>query len=64
MVKVRIGNGANDIKTPDGYKLFVEEGILTEKVKVAVKTTGNWAYYVFNNNYTLMPLNEVEAFIK
>ncbi|MDR6968376.1 hypothetical protein J2X31_002399 [Flavobacterium arsenatis] len=62
--KVRIGNGANDIKTPDGYKLFVEEGILTEKVKVAVKTTGNWADYVFNEEYSLMPLNEVEAFVK
>lgn len=62
--KVRIGNGTNDLKTPDGYKLFVEEGILTEKLKVAVKTTGNWADYVFNNDYSLMPLNEVEAFVK
>lgn len=62
--KVRIGNGANDLKTPDGYKLFVQEGILTEKLKVAVKTTGNWADYVFNNDYSLMPLNEVEAFVK
>lgn len=62
--KVRIGNGANDLKTPDGYKLFVEEGILTEKVKVAVKTSGNWADYVFDNDYGLMPLKEVEAFVK
>ncbi|MCO6148510.1 hypothetical protein [Flavobacterium sp. NRK1] len=62
--KVRIGNGANDIKTPDGYKLFVEDGILTEKVKVAVKTTTNWADYVFAPDYKLMPLNEVEQFTK
>lgn len=62
--KVRIGNGTNDIKTPNGYKLFVEEGILTEKVKVAVKTTANWADYVFAEDYKLIPLNEVEQFTK
>ncbi|RWX00996.1 hypothetical protein [Flavobacterium cerinum] len=62
--KVRIGNGLNDIKTPDGYTLFVEEGILTEKVKVAVKTTANWADYVFAEDYKLMPLTEVEQFTK
>lgn len=62
--KVRIGNGANDIKTPDGYKLFVEDGILTEKVRVSVKTTANWADYVFAPEYNLMPLNEVEKFTK
>jgi hypothetical protein len=62
--KVRIGNGANDLTTPDGYKLFVEEGILTEKVKVAVKTTADWADYVFTPDYKLMPLKEVEQFTK
>jgi len=61
---VRIGNGASDLKTPTGYKLFVEEGILTEKVKVAVKTTANWADYVFAEDYKLMPLDEVEQFTK
>ncbi|MEE1899617.1 hypothetical protein V1389_14810 [Flavobacterium rakeshii] len=50
--------------TPAGYKLFVEDGILTEKVKVAVSGTANWADYVFADNYNLMPLNEVEAFTK
>ncbi len=62
--KVRIGSGTTDIKTPDGYKLFVEDGILTEKVKVAIKTTSDWADYVFENDYTLMPIEEVEAFTK
>lgn len=62
--KVRIANGTNDIKTPAGYKLFVEEGILTEKVKVAVKSTANWADYVFAEDYKLMPLAEVEQFTK
>ncbi|MUV04908.1 hypothetical protein GN157_14425 [Flavobacterium rakeshii] len=50
--------------TPAGYKLFVEDGILTEKVKVAVSGTANWADYVFADNYNLMPLTEVEAFTK
>lgn len=56
---VRIGN----VTTPAGYKLYVETGILTEKVKVAVKSSINWADYVFATDYKLMPLEEVEAFI-
>ncbi|MEE1899613.1 hypothetical protein V1389_14790 [Flavobacterium rakeshii] len=60
--KVRISS--TDIATPAGYRLFVEDGILTEKVKVAVEGTANWADYVFADGYNLMPLNEVEAFTK
>jgi Bacterial shufflon protein, N-terminal constant region len=59
--KVKIGNVS---VAPVGYKLFVEQGILTEKVKVAIKTTSNWADHVFASNYSLMPLKEVENFIK
>ncbi|MBL7727914.1 MAG: hypothetical protein JNM68_09515 [Dinghuibacter sp.] len=58
---VRIGNV--DATRP-GYKLFVETGILTEKIKVAVKTSADWADHVFNQNYPLMPLEQVEAFIQ
>ena len=57
---VLIGN----TNTPAGYKLFVEQGILTEKIKVAVKNTAEWSDYVFANNYNLLPLTEVESFIK
>lgn len=57
---VRIG----DVNEPTGYKLFVEQGILTEKVKVAVKNTGDWADYVFEKDYDLKQINEVEAFIE
>src|SRR5690606_9928407 len=60
--KVRIS--ATDIATPDGYRLFVEDGILTEKVKVAISSTSDWADYVFAEDYELMPLEEVEAFTK
>ncbi|MBL7921421.1 MAG: hypothetical protein JNJ40_13975 [Bacteroidia bacterium] len=58
-----IGNPAT-VNLPAGYKLYVESGILTEKVKVAVKNTGNWADYVFDKNYKMLPLNEVEAYVQ
>ncbi len=57
---VKIGDAA----TPAGYKLYVETGILTEKVKVAVKTSADWADHVFHKNYPLMPLQQVEQFIQ
>lgn len=41
------------------YKLYVKGGIISEESRVR---TG-WADYVFKDDYTLMPLNEVEAFI-
>jgi hypothetical protein len=48
-----------------GYNLLVKGGILTEKVKVALAATGtDWADYVFEDTYTLMSLEEVEAFTK
>ncbi|GAB3985700.1 hypothetical protein GCM10028807_01520 [Spirosoma daeguense] len=59
---VIIGN--NVAHTPSGYKLFVEEGILTEKVKVAVKNTSDWSDYVFGDTYQLKELSEVERYVK
>ncbi|WP_460945862.1 TMF family protein [Spirosoma daeguense] len=56
--------GTNVANTPSGYKLFVEDGILTEKVKVAVKNTSEWSDYVFDNSYKLKELSEVEKFIQ
>jgi len=50
--------------TPGTYKLFVQGGILTEKLKVAILGSINWADYVFTNDYKLMPLNKVETYIK
>jgi hypothetical protein len=58
--KVMIGN----VTSPNGYKLFVEQGILTEKVKVALKTSANWSDYVFDKKYKLLPLAQVEQFIQ
>ncbi len=57
---VRIGT----VNMPAGYRLYVEQGILTEKVKVALKSSSNWADHVFAPGYALPPLSEVEAFVK
>jgi hypothetical protein len=58
--RVKIG----DVNTMfDGYKLYVQDGILTEKVKVAVKNSEDWFDNVFNADYSLMPLTEVEKYI-
>ncbi|WBX96434.1 hypothetical protein [Chryseobacterium gambrini] len=46
------------------YKLFVKDGIKTEKVKVDIAANNGWADYVFEKDYKLMPLNSVEKFIK
>jgi len=48
---------------PANYKLFVEDGIMTEKVKVALTTSADWSDYVFAPNYKLMPLTEVEDYV-
>jgi hypothetical protein len=51
-------------KTPAGYRLYVQDGILTEKVKVAVKNASEWSDYVFAPGYKLAPLAEVARFIQ
>jgi hypothetical protein len=64
-----IGNfdAASPMAIPSGYRLVVESGILTEKIKVALKSStvgADWADYVFEPDYQLMPLEEVESFTK
>lgn len=51
--------------TPDGYLLYVQKGILTEKLKVASSDDpGNWSDFVFNDDYKLMPINQVASYVK
>ncbi|MBB5282942.1 hypothetical protein HNQ92_001068 [Rhabdobacter roseus] len=59
---VLIGSGFNTL--PTGYQLYVSEGILTERIKVALKSTDEWRDNVFRDDYKLRPLAETEAFIK
>ena len=51
-------------KLPNGFGLYVQEGILAEKVKVALEDSDDWADYVFQENYPLKPIQEVAAFVK
>lgn len=60
--KVVIGTGMNTL--PDGFSLYVKKGILAERVRVAIANSAKWADYVFDDDYKLMPLNEVEEFIE
>ncbi|MBL7929228.1 MAG: hypothetical protein JNL47_07125 [Bacteroidia bacterium] len=58
--KVGIGNVSN---FPGNYGLYVADGILAEKVKVALHNSAAWADFVFEKDYKLMPLKELEIFI-
>jgi|GEM_PF-4905247 len=52
---------------PGNYSIYAENGIITEGVTIALKNdaTGNyWADFVFDKNYKLTPLAELESFIK
>lgn len=69
----KIGMGVTDDSTdgnfcatalPTGYRLYVNGGILTTKVKVANYCSASWADYVFSDQYQLLDLYEVENFIK
>ncbi|WP_445710418.1 hypothetical protein [Flavobacterium sp.] len=66
--KVGVGYGFGNYPTMAGsvnisnYNLFVKGGILTEELRVSL--TGTWADYVFNKDYYLPSLEEVENHIK
>ncbi|WP_298510448.1 hypothetical protein [uncultured Kordia sp.] len=63
--KVSIGLDPNTAGTFNGnFKLYVADGIMTEKVKVTLRSSSDWADYVFEDNYELLPLEEVEAHIE
>jgi hypothetical protein len=46
---------------PSGYNLYVTEGILTEKLKIAL--TSDWMDKVFKDDYKLRSLGDLESFI-
>lgn len=58
-----VGDPAS-VTLPSGYKLYVQEGILAEKVKVALANTAYWADYVFAPDYKLSSLDAVAAYVK
>ena len=58
--KVSIG----EVSTIGDYLLYVEKGILAEKVRVAIKSTSAWADYVFSEDYKLLSIQETKTFIE
>lgn len=54
--------GTENFDTTD-YKLYVKQGIKTEKIKVEFADVNGWADYVFADDYKLMSLRDVERFI-
>lgn len=50
--------------TSGGYRLLVKGGMITEKIKVAVAGSADWADYVFEDTYKILSLEQVEKFIK
>jgi len=59
-VTLNVGNAL-----PSSFRLFVQDGILTEKLKVSPKNTADWSWpdYVFSKSYKLNSLDSVETFI-
>lgn len=62
--KVGIGVNPSEMNTSTEYNLYVANGILTERVKAALRSTSDWADYVFKPDYQLMNIMEVDAFIR
>ncbi len=60
---ITVGTGVT-IPSGSTYKMAISGGIITEKVRVATNGTTFWADFVFDKNYKLRPLSEVEKFIK
>lgn len=60
--RVKIGN----VSVPNAnYMLYVEKGVLAERFKCAVKSDQtNWSDYVFEKNYKLMNLPDLERYVK
>ena len=55
-----VGIGTTDI--PSAYKLAVKGKIIAEEI--TVELAQNWPDYVFEDNYEMMPLPEVEKYIR
>ena len=51
------------IYTAHNYGLYVQDGILSEHVRVSIHTTENWNDQVFDNDYTLMSLPKLEKYL-
>jgi hypothetical protein len=63
---VHIGEGLNweiPYHTTGRFRLYVQDGIRTEKIRVDIASANGWADYVFEEDYELMPIAELKDFI-
>lgn len=58
----KVGIGISNMYVSNDYKLFVKDGILTEKVKVNL--VANWPDYVLSPDYCLQSLSDVAEYIR
>lgn len=61
--KITMGGATLSCSDCSDYRLFVKNGIRTEKVKVDIASANGWADYVFKKDYKLATLEEVEKHI-
>jgi len=62
--KAMIGDPSTvGVNTPGAYRLYVQGGILTERIKVATVGSPQWADDVFEKDYELQDLDSLSAFI-
>lgn len=60
--KITIGTAQPD--NDPNFLLYVKKGIKSEQVKIEIASANGWADYVFNKNYKLLSLSEVEKHIE
>ncbi len=64
----RVGIGGNTVfnfgSTESEYNLLVKGGIKSEKFKVELPSSGGWADYIFQKEYKLLPLRQLDSYIK
>ena len=53
-----------NINTTYDYNLYVQKGILAERVKVAIPNSAFWSDYVFASGYKLASLDTIAAYVK
>lgn len=58
-----VGIGTTLPSNPNNYK-FAVKGIIGAHVVIVENSSTTWADYVFEEDYPLMPLSELEAFLK
>ncbi|HEY0029315.1 MAG TPA: hypothetical protein VGC65_01055 [Bacteroidia bacterium] len=58
-----VGIGTELLSNPNNYRLAVNGSIGAKEVKIETSST-TWPDYVFDKDYVLLPLNELDAYLK